>query len=227
MYNEVTVDCCQTDAIEEYMDRELAAKELRRYRSRGPDKTTRILLDALNQEGGQSGTLLDIGGGVGAIQHEFLMAGIPEVVSVDASSAYLEAARDEARRRGHLDRLQQHHGDFVQLAKQMPRADVVTLDRVICCYDDMENLVRLSADRARRLYAVVYPRDHLVAKALAWLENAYHRVRGSKFRAYAHATEAVDAVIRSMRFDRIFARNTFFWQVHIYRRSPVRGSSSF
>ena len=216
------MECCQSDAIEEFMDREMAAKELRSYRSRGPDKTTRILLDALKEEGVRDSTLLDIGGGVGAIQHEFLQAGCPEAISVDASSAYLEAARDEARRHRHLDRLRQHHGDFVQLAKEVPSADVVTLDRVICCYDDMDSLVRLSAERAKHLYGVVYPRDHALIKAFIWLENAYNRLRGSKFRAFVHATEAVDAVICSMRLGRVFARNTLLWQVHVYRRSPFK-----
>jgi 2-polyprenyl-3-methyl-5-hydroxy-6-metoxy-1,4-benzoquinol methylase len=220
------VDCCQTDGIEQEMDHALATRELRSYRRRGPASTTRILLDALREAGARDGTLLDIGGGVGAIQHAFLRAGCPEVISVDASSAYLEAAREEARRLGHLDRLRQHHGDFVQLADDLPGADVVTLDRVICCYHDMDNLVRLSAERAHDLYGLVYPRDRTVTKAFLWFENAYHAVRGSQFRAFVHATEAVDAVIRSLRFERVFARTTPLWQVHVYRRSRVARSSS-
>ena len=45
-------------------------------------------------------TLLDIGGGVGAIRHELLAAGATSVTSVDASGPYLDAARSESKRRG-------------------------------------------------------------------------------------------------------------------------------
>lgn len=219
------MDCCQVDGIEEYMDRELAARELRSYRSRGPAKTTRMLLDALNNAGAQGGSLLDIGGGVGVIQHEFLKAGSLEAVSVDASSAYLEAAEEEAAHRGHVDRLRQLHGDFVQLAGEVPRADVVTLDRVICCYDDMEKLVGLSAERAKNLYGVVYPRDHALTVALVWLENLYHRLKGREFRAFAHASRAVDAVIRSKGLKLVSGRNTLLWKVDVYRRLPGKQPS--
>jgi hypothetical protein len=51
------------------------------------------------------------------------------------------------------------YGDFVALAPALSAADVVTLDRVICCYDDMPALVGRSAALAERLYGVVYPRD--------------------------------------------------------------------
>lgn len=215
------MDCCQIDAIEEYMDVKMARAELKGYRSDGPANTTRILLDGLRTEQVLGSSLLDIGGGVGAIQHEFLRTGSVEVTSVDASSAYLEAAREEASLHGHGDRLQQLHGDFVKLANDVPMADVVTLDRVICCFDDMESLVRLSAKRAKRLYGLVYPRDHVFSKVLVWLENAYHLLRSNRFRAFVHATESVDELIRSLGFERIFARGTMLWQVHIYRRSET------
>jgi magnesium-protoporphyrin O-methyltransferase len=204
------------------MDSRMAARELKRYRNRGADKTTRILLDALKSEGVEGKSLLDIGGGVGALQHELLKAGAKEAISVDASSSYLEAAREEAERQGQLDKLSQRHGDFVELARDVPRADVVTLDRVICCYDDMERLVRLSAERALELYGVVYPPDHWPMKALTWLENLYHWIRRNQFRAFAHATVAVDAVIRSAGLERIIAHETLLWHVHIYRRPSVQ-----
>ena len=60
-------------------------------------------------------TLLDIGGGIGAVQHELLDAGVTHVTSVDASAPYLEAAREEAGAR-HDGRVTYVHGDFVDLA---------------------------------------------------------------------------------------------------------------
>jgi hypothetical protein len=48
--------------------------------------------------------LLDIGGGIGAIQHELLAAGAAHATSVEAPVAYLEAVREESSRRGLGDR---------------------------------------------------------------------------------------------------------------------------
>lgn len=33
------------------------------------------------------------------------------------------------------------HGDFVEIARDVPAADIVALDRVIRCYPDMEAMV--------------------------------------------------------------------------------------
>ena len=199
----------------------MAAKDLKRYRKKGADKTTRLLLDALKSEGLEGMTVLDIGGGVGVLQHELLKAGAKEASSVDASSSYLEAAQEEAQRCGHLDRLSQHHGDFVELAGEISEADIVTLDRVICCYDDMERLVGLSAGRALKLYGVIYPPDHWLIKAFTWLENLYHWIKRNQFRTFAHATVAVDAVIRSAGLERCFSHETLLWHVHLYRRPSI------
>jgi acetyl-CoA C-acetyltransferase len=59
-----------------------------------------MLLEAIKKEGVAGLTLLDIGGGVGAIQHALLDAGVEQATDVDASSAYLDATRTEAQRRG-------------------------------------------------------------------------------------------------------------------------------
>lgn len=213
------MDCCQVEGIEEFMDAGVAARELKSYREKGPAKTTAILLEALKREGVENTVLLDIGGGVGAIQHELLKSGANAAVCVDASSAYLEAAREEAERQGHVDKLLQLHGDFVQVADQVDPADVVTLDRVICCYDDMKSLVELSAERARKLYGVVYPRDHLLVQALTWLENIYYRMRAIQFRAFAHPVAAIEEAIRGAGLRPVFTEETILWRVQVYRRS--------
>jgi hypothetical protein len=84
--------------IEELFSQQFVTKELARYRSKGPDKTTRMLTEAIEAEGVEGFSLLDIGGGLGAIQHELLDSGIQNVTSVEASTAYLNAARAEVHR---------------------------------------------------------------------------------------------------------------------------------
>jgi magnesium-protoporphyrin O-methyltransferase len=212
------VNCCQCQGIEELFSQQYVNKELSRYRAKGPDKTTRMLTEAIKVEGVGGLTLLDIGGGVGAVQHELLEAGIQEVTSVEASSAYLNAAKEEAYRRRLADRVSYHHGNFVDLASDIAPADIVTLDRVICCYHDMEKLVGLSAERARKLYGLVYPRDAWWVKMGLAVENFFFRLRRSYYRTYSHPTKSVESLVKSSGLKRRSYRQTLFWQVVVYSR---------
>lgn len=212
------MNCCQCQGIETYFNRKCVAKDLKRYRKKGPDETTRILIDALKAEGIEGMTLLDIGGGVGPIQHELLKAGASEAISVEASKAYIEAATEEAERQGHGDRVRHHHGDFVNLAPDIPKADIVTLDRVICCYRDMQALVGRSSVLASRLYGVVYPRDTLWVKIETAASNFSYWIRRNPFRLFVHPTEAVDKLIRDSGLERRFYREAGSWQVVVYAR---------
>jgi len=92
--------CTQCQGIEEVFSQEYVERELSRYRAKGAPKTTRMLTESLKEQGVEGMTLLDIGGGVGAVQHDLLGAGVEQVTGVDASRAYLNAAQAEAQRRG-------------------------------------------------------------------------------------------------------------------------------
>jgi len=212
------MNCCQCQGIEICFNEKQVGKELARYRKQGPAKTTRMLIDALKAEGVQGMTLLDIGGGIGAIQHELLKADASRATSIEASSSYLEASKAEARRQGHADRVSYHHGDFVALAPGIPPADIVTLDRVICCYHDMQSLVELSSARARKLYALVYPRDTWWVKAFMALFNLAMWITRNPFRTFVHPAHAVQAVVRRHGLERRFYRRTALWQVALYAR---------
>ena len=203
----------------EAYDEKIAVAELRRYRKKGPNPWTRALVDALVAEGVQGTTLLDIGGGIGAIQHELLAAGSVSATSVDASSAYLDAAREESDRRGLSGRVTYHHGDFVEMAASLPPADIVTLERVLNVYPDWERLAALSADRARRLYGIVIPRDTAFVGFVIRLINYRLRRQRKLLRAAVIPINGVDRVLQTKGFSRqMSARVGPAWQVAIYRR---------
>jgi magnesium-protoporphyrin O-methyltransferase len=209
---------CQCQGIEIEFNRREAANKLKAYRRSGPAATTRLLIEALQALGVKGRTLLDVGGGIGVIQCELLKAGARTAVSVDASSAYIAAAREEAQRQGLDDRIQYHHGDFVALASGIPPADVVTLDRVICCYHDMPGLVGHAAEHARQVLALVYPLDAAWVRFLLVLENLFQRIKGSPFRAFVHPTTAVEALLRERGLQRHSYRRSGVWQIAVYTR---------
>jgi magnesium-protoporphyrin O-methyltransferase len=198
-----------------------AGRDLRTYRRSGPDRTTRWLLKGLR--GGPDGpvdglTVLDIGAGVGAVHLELLKAGASAAIDVDGSPAYVAVAREEAERQGVADRVVYEGGDFVELAPTIVAADLVALDRVVCCYPDMRALVSLSAARARRRYGLVYPRDSWWIRAGASLANGVLRLVRGRLRFWVHRSADVEAVISEAGLRRSYRRNGLFWQVVVFER---------
>jgi len=212
------MDCCETGNIYDLTGTKVAAHDLKRYRKNGPDRTTKLLLDALKNQDVEGMSLLDIGGGVGTIQHELLKAGVESVVSVEPSEAYNEAAAKEAKRQGHRERISQLAGDFVELANETPRSDIVILDRVICCYTNMLSLVSQSSARAKHFYGVVYPRDHFLGKILLVLANFFYWLMRSAYREILHSPTEVDRLIRKAGLKPFFDQETMIWKVVVYRR---------
>ena len=212
------VDACGCDGGFEIFDEKSAEEDLQRYRGHGPDATTATLVDMIRDRGVSGSSLLDIGGGIGVIDHELLRAGAGHAVLVDASGPAVEMARREARRRGTLDRLEFVDGDFVSRASDVDVADIVTLDRVICCYPDVESLVRLSATRARSLYGLVLPRDRRLLRWALPLLNAWFRVRGFRYRTFLHANAKVDALVAAAGLRQVRESQTFMWRVVLYER---------
>jgi hypothetical protein len=213
------MSCRQCTDIDEHFDQKYVAKELQLYRNGGPEKTTQVLIDALIAEGVSDMTHLDIGGGVGAIQHELLRAGVSSCISVDASSAYIEAAKEEAQRQGHAKSIIHQYGNFVDLAADIPQCDIVTLDRVICCYPDVEDLVEKSSALAGKLYGVVYPLNNRKVRFLGVLENLIYRFHRSSFRYFVHPTDVVEDIVRRNEFERCFYREIGKWQIVVFGRS--------
>ena len=159
-----------------------------------------------------------MGGGVGALQLELLASGAHEVINVDASPAYQALNREVAGTRGMADRITYRSGDFVELAPALPPADIVTLDRVLCCYPDMAALVDASASHTRRLYGFVAPRERRITRAGVALANLFFRLRRNPFRVFVHPLEAVDARLRSHGLVPLRRARTVLWEACVYER---------
>lgn len=210
--------CCGPDYDAMFNER-AARQELARYRRRGADASTKRLIEVLEAAGVRGATLLDIGGGIGAIGIELMAAGVRSLTNVDASRPYLSVARGELERRGLVDRAAFHHGDFVALADGLEDADVVTLDRVICCYEDWTALVDRSLQRAKRLYGLVYPVDRWWMRLSVGVIRRASRLFGRPAPFAVHPDAAVDARIRAAGFTRIFEQRGIAWQTVLYRRA--------
>ncbi|HEU4994415.1 MAG TPA: class I SAM-dependent methyltransferase [Gemmatimonadaceae bacterium] len=213
------MNCCDTKRYDAVFGARRARADLKRYRKKGPARTTRLLIDALKSVGVQHQTLLDIGGGIGVIPNELLAAGAESAVQVDAAEAFVEAAREEAARQGNAGRVQFLRGDFVALAGETEAADIVTLDRVICCYPNMEQLVTTSLARARRSYGIVIPRERRLTKAVRMGINLVFRIGRNPFRFYVHSPRDIEALVTRAGFARDFVSETQIWRVVVFTRA--------
>jgi SAM-dependent methyltransferase len=208
-----------TDEFGDFYDERRAASDLKRYRKKGPRPWTKTLIELLEAQGVEGATLLDIGGGVGAIVHELLGAGAASATCVDASAEYLATAKAESERRGHGERVIYRHGDFVELAEEVPPADIVTLDRVINVYPDWQRLIELSAARARRFYGLVYPRDRRFVRLVIVGINLTSRLRGKAVRAAVRPADAIEPTLGEKGFALHVVESVGpAWQVAVYRR---------
>lgn len=205
------------DTARHFDDRRVR-QELVAYRTAGPRVTTRGLLSSLRAVAPPE-TLLDIGSGIGALSFELLRVGVRSAVCVDMSEAALNASVEEARRQGVADRIERHVGDFVELAPAIPPADLVTLDRVVCCYPAYGPLLTEAAGHSRRLLALSFPRDRWWVRVALWVENTWRRVRGDRFRAYLHSPTAMVALLQRLGFAQLSAASTWTWQIMVYARN--------
>jgi len=123
----------------------MASRAAERYRQKGVDKTAQRMLAFLEEQGIEGATVLEIGGGVGDVQIELLKRGAARTTNLELSPGYDDEAvrlMREAGVEGRADRLLH---DIAVDPASVEAADVVVLNRVVCCYPDFERL--LSAGR--------------------------------------------------------------------------------
>jgi magnesium-protoporphyrin O-methyltransferase len=211
--------CCTFgDTADRQFTREKAAKELERFRRKGPGRTAQLLRDGLAGAGLIDGTVLDVGAGVGGLTWALLDQGMARGIVVEASAAYLAAASEEAARRGRSGMVQFVQGDYVTVAPQLPRATVVTLDRVVCCYPWFEPLLEQAGRHAERAIALSYPHDRWFVRVGLWFENLMRRWKGNPFRTFLHSPTQMQHVLERCGFERVSRGHTPAWAADVFVR---------
>jgi len=210
-------NCCEME--NNTFGEDEAKANLKDYRKHGPANQTKLILEAVRSLGLKDAALLDIGGGVGAIYHELLKDVAREATHVDASSAYLKEAKEEAARRGHDDRVKFIHADFTDVASDLPQADVVTLDRVVCCYPDFRSLLKAAAEHSRSALALTYPRETWYMRIGFSVINFFQRIRKDPFRAFIHPIAEMEALLNGEGFVKTSVRRLFVWEMSLYQKT--------
>jgi magnesium-protoporphyrin O-methyltransferase len=213
--------CCDDDLARLAYDGRHSEADLTRWRNGKLHPATRELIEAVRREGVDGAHLLDIGAGVGAVHLSLLEAGAAGAVDVDASRKYLATARAEAERRGLGDRVQYRYGDVVELAGELPPADIATLDSVICCYPYLEPLLAAAARSRPRLVGITYPRDVWWMRAFMRGFNLAHAVQRSPARYVIHRHAQVERWMAGAGYKSVHEGGSLEWRVVLYRLSAA------
>src|SRR6202158_480977 len=152
-------DCCTPKGYRTIFSERSAVSEARRYRRRGLDSTSRRIFDLIKERGVQGKTLLEVGGGVGAIEIELLKAGMVQAVSVELTPTYEAAAGNLLGEAGLSDRVERKIMYYTETGDNVEIADVVVMNRVLCCYPDMPKLAGAAAKHARDVLVISFPND--------------------------------------------------------------------
>src|SRR5262249_42191191 len=100
-------------------------------------------------------------------------------------------------------------------------ADIVSMDRVVCCYPDFKALLGAAASRARRVLALSYPNDRWYVRVVIAVENLLRMAAGNGFRAFVHAPSAMGAVLEGAGWRRMARRTTLVWAVERWGRADA------
>jgi magnesium-protoporphyrin O-methyltransferase len=205
--------------LDEIFTERVSRHDARKFQRRGLDPRARKLLRGLERLVGlQNRTTLEIGLGAGGFTIEMPERGAATATGVDAIAGQLEQARRLAEAHGVADRLQLKQGDVTEIAAELPRADVVVLDRVVCCYPDWNALLGAAAAHTTRALALSYPREAWYTRAWIASANFAMRLMRRTFRLYLHSPAAMHELLRTHGFAPQVIGHRAVWELLIATR---------
>jgi len=165
--------------------------------------------------------VLEIGGGVGTIEIELLRSGAAQAVNVELSAAYEEQGLALAEQAGVGGRVAWRYGDVAAESELALAADVVVMNRVVCCYPDMPALVGAAAEKTRRVLALSFPRDTVLMRTGGRAINAWCRLRRSDFRFFVHRPEEIVATASERGLSLVEEQHGRLWQTAALERAEA------
>jgi hypothetical protein len=186
------VSCCSPPrGYTKLFSERAARRDAKRYRRNGLDETAEEMIGFLQAHGIEGASVLEIGGGVGAIQLELIKAGAVRTTNLELSPLYEEIGGELAREQGVADRVERRLGDIVTEPTLAGEADAVVMHRVVCCYPDYDALVGAASERARRYLVMSFPRSRRLIRIGTGAVNLAARLLRWEYRTWVHPPQAL------------------------------------
>jgi SAM-dependent methyltransferase len=220
------MDCCSPEEFEikDNFFSARAKKYSKRFRKKGLNTEQKYLVtgivNAFNGNGKFSpSSVLEIGCGTAGLLVTLLNKGAAFATGIDAARGMIDAAKENALLLQLNNKTKFLQGDFATIENMVARSEVVVLDRVLCCDGNPELLIRKSALKAEKVYAVSFPRDFFPVRIFVKTGIAIARLFPVKFLPFYHEPSQLHRWIQEQGFSLKYSRHTFLWQVLIYRRN--------
>ncbi len=210
--------CCARHGQEEFFGEKSAANDARRYRRKGADPMARSLARRAAAQGVEGASVLEIGGGVGQVALELLKAGAASAEVVELLPAYEPFVRELASEAGVAERISFRTADLVADPASAAPADVVVLNKVVCCTPDGVPLAGIGASLARRTIVLSFPRQVWWTKTGLATLNLILRLRGRRFRVFVHPQAALEGAVGAHGFARVSERNGPLFRIVAFER---------
>ena len=214
----MSCSCCGGNACDSFFGEKMARRELRAYLGRGLRGDARVLADWALARAPGAARVLEVGGGVGAIQAELVRAGAAEGTVVEVVPAWESYARQLAEQTGISERTSFVLADLAEQPEAVAPADVVALRRVVCCSPYGPRLLGVAAGLTRRLLVASYPRRTRLVRAGIRAQNALFALLRREFRVYLHDPAALTAAAEDAGLQRVQTHRSFLWESALFER---------
>ena len=101
-------------------------------------------------------------------------------------------------------------------------ADIVVLNRVVCCSPDEVRLTEMAARLAKRTLILSFPRDRFLVRTVASLMNRGQRLLGRSFRVFLHPRISLLAAAQAQGFLLAATGQNIAWEFAALRRPDSR-----
>ena len=109
--------------------------------------------------------------------------------------------------------------DFVDAGSDVGPADIVVMNRVICCYPDLPRLAGAAADHTRGILVMSFPKERWWTRALMWIANAGMGIARREFRIFLHPLAKILATGEQHGLKLSIDRPGVFWEITAMRRA--------
>lgn len=208
--------CCGADL---FFNKKMARREFRKYRKKGATGATAKIIQQLDNNDVTDQHLVDIGGGIGALQWWFLGKGGRLTTDIDASSGYLREAENYAKYMGWDSKAEFIKGDCTEIYPQITRPDYITLDKVVCCYPNYKEILEATCEKSNAFVSLSYPIDGIIAQVVRWFIYLFLRIMKNPFSPYIHSVKDIRKVFASKGYQRLAHDVVFPWHIETYLKN--------
>jgi magnesium-protoporphyrin O-methyltransferase len=147
-----------------------------------------------------------------------LKHGAERAIGIDISEGMIEGAKQLSGELGFSERTEYHLGDFVQMNGVIEQADITVLDKVVCCYEDVDALLQKSLAKTRHIYALSFPKPNVLVKVVIHIPILLGKAFRWSFRPYWHDWNELVHTIQENGFLQTYQNSTVFWSLYVFEK---------